>query len=39
MDVLFLLDGDVAWCSEYREAEPVVRPFSLGRGYAISLYP
>jgi hypothetical protein len=39
VDVLLLLDGDVAWWSEYRKAEPVVWPPSLESGDVISLFP
>ena len=37
VDVLLLLDSDVAWWSEYRKAEPGVWPLSLESGYVISL--
>lgn len=39
VDVLLLLDGDMAWWSEYLKAEPVVWPLSLESGYVISLFP
>ncbi len=39
VDVLLLLDGDVAMWREYLKAEPVVWPLSLESGCVISLLP
>lgn len=39
VDVLLLLDGDVAWWDEYLKAEPVVLPLSLEMVITISLRP
>lgn len=39
VDLLLLLDGDVASWREYLKAEPVVWPLSLESGYVISLFP
>lgn len=39
VDLLLLLDGDVAMWREYLKAESVVWPLSLESGYVISLFP
>jgi uncharacterized protein len=39
VDLLLLLDGDVASWREYLRAESVVWPLSLEGGYVISLFP